>query len=201
MAEIQGVVRNFQQREHPSKIAHLVWSFNVEWEAGNGKYERRNVEMSSRHFLGVLWDGMDGVDVKLVDNGTDPIITDEVVILGKVNATVSTHLEKWQHTPEEPVEGEVLKFIERKEAIHGLAGSEGEPGWRPVWDLALGHGQPEVLVEFRSEKPWHGSISEGDLVRAYGTRSSGNVLLAALLEDESNHVKFRYERAFGLWWS
>jgi hypothetical protein len=200
MGEIQGTVRNFQQlpSRETNKPWLLVWNFDIEWEVGNGSYHRRNVEMCSSNFMGMLWNGL---HVKVVDTGTDPIIVDEVTILGKVDASVSKHLEKgkWRETPQESVEGEVLNFTARQEVIGDLGGGE-RPTWFPVWDLELGDGEPTVLVEFRSEKLWHGLISQGDRVKAYGTRSSGNVLLASRLEDESNDLKLKYEPAFARWW-
>jgi hypothetical protein len=123
MGEIQGTVRNFQQGPG-------IMSFDLEWKVENGSYRRRNVQMRSGRFLGALWNGM---DVKLVDDGKDPINADEVVILGKVNAAVSTHLEKWQRNSQESLEGEVLRITTRQETIREL----GAIDWMPVWDPDL----------------------------------------------------------------
>lgn len=202
MGEITGNICNYKEykfHDQTRKPGHLIRSFDVEWDHKPGEPPRVNVEMHSRHFLGALWNVM---QVKLVDTGARPIIADEVAILGKVDAVVSTHLEKWQEASQEPLEGNVLRITDRVEAIHTFLGpSNAGPEWMRVWDLELGNGGPQALVEFRSEKPWEGSISEGDRVKVYGMRSSGNVLLATRIENMSNGDAFEYERAFNKWWS
>jgi hypothetical protein len=197
MVEIEGTVRGF--RPPPEELTNkpwvLVWRFSVEFGEAPS-FKRRNIEIQSPHATGALWDGF---RIKVEDNGDNPIQAYSAHIITPVNSTLMLDVANWRHGEKDSFEGEVRHFLERHESANLVNSSNTSIYWRNVWDLLLTDGTRSALVEFRSGRPWNGSISEGDRVLAQGRRSDQNILLASRLEDKKNGLVVERKSWWAFW--
>jgi len=179
MSEIRGTAMNVPPlpEQEPSRNGkyRLAWHFDIEW--GEGKdYTCRNVVLRGENLVGAL---RSNTIIDITDNGVNPIVVNDIHV-EEMDAIISNRIANFApDAQEEIVSGELRYFWLRHESTSP----------NPIWDMELERGGDDhVLVEFRSSKHWDSTISLNHKIVATGRRSTGNVLLANKLEDQTNHV-------------